>query len=69
MWEVTADRIVATPSSLQVGCVIRVGKDGPVRFARLTIPLAEIPLDDLWAAHFSMGGSNADEVDEPLWQD
>lgn len=40
MIEVSVDKIAPSPSGLRLGCVIRYGKDGPVRFAQAVIPWA-----------------------------
>lgn len=45
MIEVTVDKIAPTSEGLVLGCVVRYGKEGPVRFARAVIPWSAFGMD------------------------
>ena len=47
MLEVQINQVATSPTSLRFGCVVRYGKDGPVRFSTIVVDLEDFDAADL----------------------
>jgi hypothetical protein len=65
---VTVDKLLPTPSGLRMGCVVRYGEGGPVRFVDAELPWELITAEVLAAIYDHLNKTlDAEPLDEPLF--
>jgi hypothetical protein len=65
---VTVDKLVPTPSGLRMGCVVRYGEGGPVRFVDAELPWELLTAEVLAAGYAALNRAlDAEPKDDPLF--
>lgn len=66
MLEVEINQIAVDPPLLRLGCVVRYGKEGPVRFAQTSLDLRLVPWERIWATLATMSEADPDVIDDEM---
>lgn len=65
---VTVDKMIPSPSGIRLGCVVRYGEGGPVRFVDAEIPWSLITAEVLAACYDHLNKTlDREPVEEPLF--